>query len=78
MRGVSASLTCSLGTESGLRDHALATKLGIETARVDPRGTTHSEKHDEVMKRYGLDKHMASAYIVAKKAMKTIQSSINL
>jgi len=58
---------------SSLADLVLdvAVKLGIRIARIDPRGTTHSEEHDEVMKRYGLDKHMASAYIVAKKAVKT-------
>jgi len=32
---------------------------------VNPKGTTSSREHDEVMKRYGLDRHTASAYLVA-------------
>ncbi|RLE67536.1 MAG: hypothetical protein DRJ43_07280 [Thermoprotei archaeon] len=32
---------------------------------VDPRGTTRSEEHDELMRRYGLDRHAASAYLIA-------------
>ncbi len=32
---------------------------------VDPKGTTHSEEHDRVMRKYGLDRHSASAYLIA-------------
>jgi len=39
---------------------------------VDPEGTTHSEEHDEIAKRYGLDKHTASAYLIALKGLKQI------
>lgn len=34
------------------------------TARL-PKGTTKSKEHDEVMKIYGLDRHTASAYLIA-------------
>jgi len=42
----------------------------IKIGYVDPRGTTHSEEHDEVMRRHGLDKHTASAYLIALKGLK--------
>jgi len=38
---------------------------GIEVKYVDPKGTTNSEEHDEAMKRCGLDRHTASAYLIA-------------
>jgi transposase len=38
---------------------------GIEVKYVDPRGTTSSREHNEVTKRYGLDRHAASAYLIA-------------
>jgi len=37
----------------------------IEVKYVDPKGTTKSREHDEVMKRYGLDRHTAAAYLIA-------------
>jgi hypothetical protein len=37
----------------------------IETKYVNPRGTTNSIEHDELMRRYGLDRHTASAYLIA-------------
>jgi hypothetical protein len=43
---------------------------GIEAKYVDPKGTTNSEEHDEIMKRYGLDRHTASAYLIALKGLK--------
>jgi hypothetical protein len=43
----------------------------IETKYVNPRGTTNSTKHDELMKRYGLDRHTASAYLTALKGLNT-------
>jgi hypothetical protein len=33
----------------------------IETKYVNPRGTTNSTKHNELMKKYGLDRHTTSA-----------------
>jgi len=41
----------------------------IKTKYVDPRGTTHSREHDMVMKKYRLDKHTASAYLIALKGL---------
>jgi len=37
----------------------------INIEYVDPKGTTLSKEHDEVMRKYGLDRHTASAYIIA-------------
>jgi len=37
----------------------------IEVSYVNPRGTTNSKEHDELMRRYGLDRHTASAYLIA-------------
>jgi hypothetical protein len=37
----------------------------IRTGYVNPRGTTNSTEHDELMRKYGLDKHTASAYLIA-------------
>jgi len=50
---------------------ALKTPLyGIITKYVDPKGTTSSEEHGELMKRYGLDKHVASAYLIALRGLR--------
>jgi len=43
----------------------MAMKYGFKVLLVNPKGTTKSEEHDEAMKRYGLDRHTASAYIIA-------------
>ncbi|RLF21848.1 MAG: transposase [Thermoprotei archaeon] len=37
----------------------------LKTIYVNPKGTTRSKKHDEAMKKYGLDRHTASAYLIA-------------
>jgi hypothetical protein len=37
----------------------------INIEYVDPKGTTHSKEHDEIMERLGLDRHTASAYLMA-------------
>jgi len=37
----------------------------IEVEYVNPKGTTKSEGHDEAMRRYGVDRHTASAYLIA-------------
>jgi len=42
---------------------------GIETKYVNPRGTTNSTEHDEIMKKYGLDRHTASAYLTALRGL---------
>jgi len=43
----------------------------IEVKYVDPRGTTNSVEHDEAMRGYGLDRHTASAYLIALKGLNT-------
>jgi IS605 OrfB family transposase len=43
---------------------------GINVKYVDPKGTTSSGEHDEIMKRFGLDRHTASAYLIALKGLK--------
>jgi hypothetical protein len=41
---------------------------------VNPKGTTHSEEHAYVMKRYRLDRHMASAYLIALRARRILRN----
>ncbi|BDR92908.1 hypothetical protein Vsou_20010 [Vulcanisaeta souniana JCM 11219] len=48
----------------------MAMKYGFRVYLVSPRGTSKSREHDEVMKRLGLDRHMASAYLIAMKGLK--------
>ncbi|MFP3258484.1 MAG: hypothetical protein RXQ57_03460, partial [Caldivirga sp.] len=43
----------------------------IETKYVSPRGTTNSKEHDEAMRKYRLDRHTASAYLIALKGLNT-------
>jgi len=42
----------------------------IEAKYVNPRGTTNSKEHDELMRKHGLDRHTASAYLTALKGLK--------
>ena len=42
----------------------------INVKYVDPKGATSSGEHDEIMKRFGLDRHTASAYLIALKGLK--------
>jgi len=44
---------------------AMAMKYSFKVLLVNPKWTTKSEEHDKAMKRYGLDRHSASAYIIA-------------
>ena len=41
----------------------------MDVAYVSPKGTTHSKGHDEIMRRFGLDRHTASAYLIALKSL---------
>jgi len=41
----------------------------IRVEYVGPKGTTHSKRHDDLMRRYGLDRHNASAYLIALHGM---------
>ena len=52
-------------------------KYGLKPVLVDPRGTTSSSVHSTVMKKHGLDKHTASAYLIALRYLqnrKTVNS----
>jgi hypothetical protein len=42
----------------------------IRVGYVSPRGTTNSTKHDELMRKYRLDRHTASAYLTALRGLK--------
>ncbi len=48
----------------------MAMKYGFRVLLVNPKGTTNSEEHDKAMRRYGLDRHTASAYIIAIRGIK--------
>lgn len=52
----------------------MAMKLNLTPILVDPQGTTHSREHEEVMHKRGLDRHMASAYIIACKGLEAIRN----
>jgi hypothetical protein len=43
----------------------------IETKYVSPRRSTNSEEHDELMRKYRLDRHTASAYLIALRGLIT-------
>jgi hypothetical protein len=43
---------------------------GIEVSYVNPRGTTNSKKHDELMRKHGLDRHTTSAYLTALRGLR--------
>ncbi len=47
----------------------VARLYSLPAVEVDPRRTTRSEEHVKVMSRFGLDRHMASAYLIAKRAI---------
>jgi len=53
-------------------------KFGLTPILVDPRGTTHSREHEKVMRKRGLDRHMASAYIIAFKGLKVIKNHLEI
>jgi IS605 OrfB family transposase len=48
----------------------MALKYGFRVLLVDPKGTTSSREHSELMKRYGLDRHTASAYLIALRGLR--------
>jgi IS605 OrfB family transposase len=51
----------------------MALKYGFRVLLVDPKGTTSSEEHGELVKRYGLDRHVASAYLIALRGLRCQQ-----
>ena len=59
-----------------LLQHGLLTalKLGLTPVLISPKGTTNSREHEEVMKSRGLDRHVASAYVIAQRGLEVIKS----
>ena len=55
-----------------------ALKLGFTIVLVNPRGTSNSLTHKQVIREKGLDKHMASAYMIAYRGLKVIKSHENI
>ena len=51
-----------------------ALKQGFTIILVNPRGTSSSLAHKQVMRERGLDRHMASAYMIAYRGLKVIIS----
>jgi hypothetical protein len=43
----------------------------IKVGYVNPKGTTNSTEHDELMRKHGLDRHTASAHLIAIKGLNT-------
>jgi len=41
----------------------------IRLGYVNPKGTTNSTEHDELMRKHGLDRHTASAYLIALRVL---------
>ncbi len=48
---------------------AMSLKYGFRVLLADPTGTTSSAEHYKSMKRYGLDRHTASAYLIALRGL---------
>ncbi len=46
-----------------------APPYAIKTEYVNPKGTTNSKEHDEIMRKCRLDRHTASAYLIALKGL---------
>jgi len=42
---------------------------------VNPRGTSNTLTHKQVMREKGLDRHMASAYMIAYRGLKVIKNN---
>ena len=50
-----------------------ALKLGFMVILANPRGTSNSITHKQIMRERGLDRHMASAYIIAYRGLKKLK-----
>jgi IS605 OrfB family transposase len=48
----------------------MALKYGFRVLLVDPKGTTNSREHGELMKRFRLDRHTTSAYLIALRGLR--------
>ncbi|RLG79451.1 MAG: hypothetical protein DRO40_12880 [Thermoprotei archaeon] len=53
-----------------------ALKLGFTVILVDPRGTSNSITHRQIMIEKGLDRHMASAHMIAYRGLKRLKEHI--
>ncbi len=51
-----------------------ALKLGFIIVLVNPKETSSSVTHKQIMRKKGLDKHMASAYMIAYRGLKVIRN----
>jgi len=51
-----------------------ALRLGFTTVLVSPRGTSNSLTHKKIMRKRGLDRHMASAYMIAYRGLRAIKT----
>jgi len=49
----------------------MSMKYGFKTLLINPKGTTHSSEHNYIMRKHGLDKHTASAYLIALKGIES-------
>jgi len=70
-RSRSANRKMSKFAKRKLLQHAIvmSLKYGFKVLLVDPKGTTSSPEHAEIMKTHGLDRHTASAYLIAVRAL---------
>ena len=70
-RSPTANRKISRFAKKELLQHAIisAMKYGFKILLVNPRGTTRSKEHDKAMRKYGLDRHTASAYLIAVKSI---------
>jgi len=50
-----------------------ALKLGFTVILVNPKGTSGSVTHRQIMREKGLDRHMASAYMIAYRGLKKLK-----
>jgi IS605 OrfB family transposase len=48
----------------------MALKYGFKAILINTKGTTKSKEHDKIMQRCGLDRHTASAYLIALKRLR--------
>ncbi len=70
-RSPSANRKISRFAKRQLLLHGILRSLreGLCVVLVNPRGTTKSEKHKRIMRMRGLDRHMASAYLIALRGL---------
>jgi len=47
---------------------------GLQVVTVNPKGTTHSKDHGYIVRTHRLDRHTASAYLIALKVRRTLRN----